>query len=305
MSITVIYSREKTDLLFSLTKNKLLLLCVFFSAFVLATIWLIQDHYQGQFNAFKVNSMQKKEADKDKYLHLIKMQTDEKLQLLIQKISLLQTQLQHLNALGLRVIEKSNLPSKEFNFAKQVSNNPKSIVTPKSTFLQLLNKIETLDIDLKNKKNQLTFIEIALDKHHVLNQLYISGRPVKGYGSWLSSPFGVCKDPFSGKFRLHKGVDVAGFTGMPIIATAAGVVTYSGPRSGYGLMVEINHGKGLVTRYAHAKLLLVKIGDVVKKGQNIAVMGSTGRSTGPHVHYEVLKRNKRINPNYYLRRKVN
>jgi murein DD-endopeptidase MepM/ murein hydrolase activator NlpD len=90
---------------------------------------------------------------------------------------------------------------------------------------------------------------------------------------------------------------------MPIIATAAGVVTESGKRSGYGLMVEIEHGNGLVTRYAHAKSLNVSVGDIVSKGQTIALMGSTGRSTGPHVHYEVLKNGRQINPNYYIQRK--
>lgn len=234
------------------------------------------------------------------------MQTDEKLQILTQKISQLQAQLQQLNALGSRVIEKSDLPKKEFDFSVQPKNDRlQTIDIQASAFLPLLNKIEKLDVDLKNKKNQLTFLEIALDKHHVINQLYISGRPVKGSGSWLSSPFGLRKDPFSGKFRSHKGVDVAGFMGMPIIATAAGVVSYSGHRSGYGKMVEINHGKGFVTRYAHAQSVSVKVGDVVKKGQQVALMGSTGRSTGPHVHYEVLKRDKRINPNYYLRRQNN
>ena len=281
MSITVIYSREKTDLLFSLTKNKLLLVCVFFSAFIMAAIWLIQDHYQGQFNAFKVDAMLKKEAEKDKYLHLIKVQTDEKLQILTQKISLLQAQLQQLNALGLRIIEKSDLPKKEFDFSMQAKNNTsQTIDIQKSAFIPLLNKIEKLDVDLKNKKNQLTFLEIALDKHHVINQLYISGRPVKGYGSWLSSPFGLRKDPFSGKFRSHKGVDVAGFMGMPIIATAAGVVSYSGRRSGYGIMVEINHGKGFITRYAHAQSVSVKVGDVVKKGQQIALMEAPDAQQG-------------------------
>ncbi|WP_180706017.1 hypothetical protein [Psychromonas sp. CD1] len=98
MSITVIYSREKTDLLFSLTKHKFLLVGVFFGAFVMATIWLIQDHCQDQFDAFKVNAPLKKEAEKDTYLRSIKVHTEEKLQRLSKKISLLQDQLQHLNS---------------------------------------------------------------------------------------------------------------------------------------------------------------------------------------------------------------
>lgn len=102
---------------------------------------------------------------------------------------------------------------------------------------------------------------------------------------------------------MHKGVDFAGSEGDDVVATGAGLVTWAGERYGYGNLVEIEHGNGLVTRYGHNKALEVQVGDVVTKGQVIAVMGSTGRSTGPHVHYEVLKKGKQIDPLPFVYRK--
>jgi len=119
----------------------------------------------------------------------------------------------------------------------------------------------------------------------------------------MSSRFGRRNDPFTGRLAWHKGVDFAGKDGSDIVSVGSGVVTWSGDRYGYGLMVEVSHGGGLVTRYAHAKDILVKLGDIVKKGQTIARMGSTGRSTGPHVHFEVRKNGKAVDPARYVNRR--
>lgn len=101
---------------------------------------------------------------------------------------------------------------------------------------------------------------------------------------------------------MHKGIDFAGQDGSNIIAAAAGVVTWTGAQSGYGQMVEISHGDGYVTRYAHNKQNLVDPGDLVKKGQPIALMGSSGRSTGAHVHYEVFRHGRTVDPSSYVHR---
>ena len=116
----------------------------------------------------------------------------------------------------------------------------------------------------------------------------------------MSSPFGKRVDPISGKNAWHSGVDFAGRDGSDVIAVASGVVTFAGERSGYGKMVEISHANGYLTRYAHHKGLLVESGDVVKKGEVIGVMGSSGRSTGPHVHFEVLKHGRPVDPARYV-----
>ncbi len=107
---------------------------------------------------------------------------------------------------------------------------------------------------------------------------------------------GVRKDPITGKPSFHAGIDFAGKTGSEILAVADGLVILSESTNGYGRTVEIRHGNGLVTRYAHCKTLLVKAGDLVKKGQAIATLGSSGRSTGPHLHFEVLKEGQAIDP---------
>ena len=277
-----------------------------FFSLLIACAWSIQVYYQNQLNQFKETALHNSDISKGQDVQLIKAQSEQKLLVLANKVGNLQAQMNRLNALGKRVIEKSNLPVKEFDFdlSLPVGGVDMQEGAADFQFNGLLNHIENFDEHLKKREKQLAHLEIALNNHHLIDQLYISGRPVKGKGSWLSSPFGTRKDPFTGRFTQHKGVDIAGFTGMPIIATAAGVVTESGEKYGYGLMVEIQHGNGLVTRYAHAQSLNVSVGDIVSKGQKIAVMGSTGRSTGPHVHYEVLKNGRQINPDYYIQRKA-
>ncbi len=121
-----------------------------------------------------------------------------------------------------------------------------------------------------------------------------SRRPINT--GWLSSHYGKRVDPFDGKMAFHSGIDFAGKEGDPIYAVADGIVSWTGSKSGYGKMVEIDHGNGYVTRYAHSEKLLVSLGDVVSKDQEIALMGSTGRSTGPHVHFELLVSGHKVNP---------
>ena len=107
--------------------------------------------------------------------------------------------------------------------------------------------------------------------------------------------------PISGRREMHKGIDFAGTMGGPVIAVAKGVVTYSGKRYSYGNLIEIAHGNGYSTRYAHNSILLVSVGDTVEKGFQIAEIGSSGRSTGPHVHFEVLKNGREVNPIPFIR----
>jgi murein DD-endopeptidase MepM/ murein hydrolase activator NlpD len=110
-------------------------------------------------------------------------------------------------------------------------------------------------------------------------------------------------DPFTGKPTMHKGLDFAGKEGDNVVATAAGIVTWAGDRYGYGQLVEIDHGDGFITRYGHNDGLTVSIGDVVTKGQPIAKMGNTGRSTGVHVHYEVIRNGRQVDPLPYVYKK--
>jgi len=119
-------------------------------------------------------------------------------------------------------------------------------------------------------------------------------RPVAG--GWVSSRFGQRQDPFTGRPAVHRGLDFAGLDNSAILAVAPGVVTWSGRQRGYGNLIEIDHGRGWVTRYGHNTSNLVTVGDYVKPGQTIALMGSTGRATGTHLHFEVLYRGRHQNP---------
>ena len=122
-------------------------------------------------------------------------------------------------------------------------------------------------------------------------------RPTKG---WYSSPFGSRVSPFTGRREFHKGVDIANHLGTKILASAKGLVTYSGRKGGYGRMIIIDHGHGMETRYAHMEKIFKKEGDIVKRGDVIGTMGNTGRSTGPHLHYEVRLNGAPINPTNYI-----
>jgi len=252
----------------------------------------------------------KMQPDGDKYQVLTQVNQapnkikDQKITALTIKLAELQSQVLRLNALGDRLADDANIPAKEFNFNQlPASGGPVSDAFPinDKTLEQLFIEIEHFESKINYEEKQLQMLESLSFGHHIQNNGYLSGRPIaKG---WLSSYYGVRKDPFNGKPTMHKGVDFAGKENTAIIATASGVVTWASKRYGYGNLIEINHGEGLTTRYGHNKDLLVSVGDVVNKGQKIARMGSTGRSTGPHVHYEILRNNKQIDPIKFVYRK--
>jgi len=229
----------------------------------------------------------------------------QQLTVLTVKLAELQSQVLRLNALGEHLADKAEIPTTEFNFQQlPPSGGPITHTKEQShkSFPQLLIEINQLEYSLGHKENQLHILESLTLGHHIETSRYLSGKPIKK--GWLSSYFGLRKDPFSGRAAMHKGIDFAGKEDSEVIATASGVVSWSKKRHGYGQLVEINHGNGLKTRYGHNKKVLVNVGDVVTKGQVIARMGSTGRSTGPHVHYEILHNNKQINPLRFVYREA-
>ncbi len=232
-----------------------------------------------------------------------KNDSQQQINALTAKIGRLQAHIRRLDAVGERVVSVSGLDAKEFNFNEPPAmGGPEnaSIIDPQRQ-LAAFESLDLIDEQLLSREQQLAMLESLLMDKHMGVERYISGRPiVKG---WLSSYYGERNDPFTGKPAWHGGVDFAGKEGSGVVATAAGVVSWVGERYGYGLLVEINHGDGLVTRYGHNKETLVKKGEVVSKGQIISRMGNTGRSTGAHVHYEVLKNNRTVNPMPYINRR--
>ena len=158
--------------------------------------------------------------------------------------------------------------------------------------------LEELNHKIQDRAEKLAAMESMLIDRTIQNEIP-SGFPTKD--GWISSGYGKRLDPISGKMQFHEGVDFAGRAGSAIEAVASGLVTWSGYRYGYGNMVEINHGNGYQTRYAHHKKNLVVVGQKVDKGQVIALMGNTGRATGPHVHFEVVRNGTSINPIKYIK----
>jgi murein DD-endopeptidase MepM/ murein hydrolase activator NlpD len=164
---------------------------------------------------------------------------------------------------------------------------------------EMLESMDAFGARLNDREAQLNVLERVLMNQNLKDRVYPQGRPV-GSG-WISSYFGKRTDPFTGKAANHTGIDFAGKSGAEIVAVADGVVTWSADRYGYGIMVEINHGNGYATRYAHNSENLVSVGDEVKKGQIVSLMGETGRATGPNLHFEVLHNGSRVNPVKFIR----
>jgi len=212
-----------------------------------------------------------------------------------------QAQVIRLDALGLRLTELAGLEDGEFDFKSMPAQGGPAaagegaISMASADFLQLLGELEQ---QIEDREQQLTLLETMLMSQNQRKEHFPAGRPIEK--GWLSSHFGKRTDPFTGKQEMHKGLDFAGKKGSNVVAVAAGVVTWSGDRYGYGKMVEINHGGGYVTRYGHGQENLVEVGDRVEQGQAIALMGSSGRSTGPHVHFEVHKKGREVDPTKYV-----
>lgn len=218
------------------------------------------------------------------------------------RLGVLQAQLLRLDALGERLLDVAGIDSDEFDFGLAPAiGGPELAEVELSTSYQppsFSYALEELDQTLSHREQQLRILESLLDTRRVKADTSVAGRPiVKG---WLSSRYGQRTDPFTGRLTMHRGVDFAAKDGSDVLATGAGLVIYAGNRWGYGNLVEINHGNGLVTRYAHLKDVIAQKGDIVKAQDVIGTVGSTGRSTGPHVHYEVLKNGHQVNPAIYI-----
>ena len=156
-----------------------------------------------------------------------------------------------------------------------------------------------MSVLLNDRSDKLVTLESLLMQDRLNKKLFPSAKPISE--GWYSSNFGWRIDPFTGQNAMHEGVDYMVPEGTPIHAAAGGIVVYSEEHSQYGNMVEIDHGKDVVTRYAHASRLLVKVGQVVRRGQEIAMVGSTGRSTGNHLHFEVRYKGLAQNPAHFLK----
>lgn len=223
---------------------------------------------------------------------------DQQLKAMNERMAELQARMMQLDALGQHLVESANVRnSKEFDFSP--ANGPMGgpLLLPEQFQAgkpELEQRIKALASDLDRREAQLRALDTLLAVQRLQDKQFLGNLPVR-HGE-VTSTFGYRVDPFTGQAAFHSGIDFAGPTGTDIYAVAPGVVVHAGMENGYGNAVEIDHGNGYVTRYGHAERLLVKQGDRVAKDQLIAYMGTSGRSTGPHLHYEVLRDGKQIDP---------
>ena len=218
------------------------------------------------------------------------------------QLAQMQARLHRMEALGARVTEVAELDEGEFSFDEPApQGGPVGATAAAPDFAELKSSMDELAAGLKARESELEILESMLLDRDIRDAKAIAGRPVSW--GWMSSKYGKRLDPFTGKSAWHAGVDFAGKENSDVVAVAGGVVTYAGKRYGYGQMVEITHGDGYVTRYGHHSELVVAVGDVVKPRQVIGKMGSSGRSTGPHVHFEVLKNGRHVDPARYVARR--
>jgi len=227
----------------------------------------------------------------------IRQENEDKLDAMAIRIAQMNARMIRLDALGRRLTDMADLEDGEFDFdTPPAMGGPEEPLASGSNVAvpDVVEAMQSLDMQLENREAQLGVLESVIANQILKDRVYPQGRPVNS--GWISSYFGKRTDPFTGKLANHTGIDFAGRAGANVVAVADGVVTWSAKRFGYGLMVEINHGNGYSTRYAHNSENLVAVGDEVKKGQTVALMGDTGRATGPNLHFEVLQDGRRVNP---------
>lgn len=223
----------------------------------------------------------------------------EDLNALALRLGQMQAHVVRLDAVGKRLVNMSGLDKGEFHFDSEPGQGGPEVAAPVALNVdEFLSALDGLSKQLEDRGQQLEVLENLLMNKKMVGEVQPNGWPIsKG---WISSYFGVRTDPFTGIRAMHEGIDFAGKEGSDVVAVASGVVTFSGKRYGYGNMVEITHGNGYVTRYAHNLKNVAKTGERIEKGQVVSLMGSSGRSTGPHVHFEVVKDGYVLNPAAYI-----
>ncbi len=225
----------------------------------------------------------------------------ESLNTMASKLGELQARLVRLDAMGDRLTKVAGLKPQEFMFDRlPARGGAESLVPAREVSLgQLGAELDRLSKELEDRTDMLRVLESTLTEDYAKRQLVPTQKPVQA--GYYSSNFGWRIDPFTGLNAFHEGLDFMAEEGTPILAAAGGVVVFAARHPQYGNMVEIDHGNDLVTRYAHASKILAKVGDVVLRGSKIAEVGSTGRSTGTHLHFEVRHRGAAQNPVRFLR----
>ncbi|TAK85617.1 MAG: M23 family peptidase [Betaproteobacteria bacterium] len=217
------------------------------------------------------------------------------------KLGEMQAQLTRLDALGERLSSIAGLRPQEFRLSEApgLGGAAPTLLPPQNLSLaEFSDKLASLARNVETRNDMLGVLDAQLFEQAVKKRLMPTMMPVRA--PYNASSFGRRIDPFTGQWAMHEGIDFLADVGSSIVAAASGVVTFAGFHPQYGYMVDIDHGNDLVTRYAHSSKLFVKEGDIVQRGRKIAEVGSTGRSTGPHLHFEVRYRGAAQNPMKFL-----
>jgi len=218
------------------------------------------------------------------------------------RIGSLQAQVSRINAVEQRIASVSGISLEDFQFEQDPPIGGSSDVADvDSQEVDIENAIVAIEKELSQRESEIAAVDFLLSRKSLESQQTPAGWPVKG--GWVSSNFGSRMHPMTGKKQFHRGVDIPGKLGAQVLAVADGVVTRSTKSGNYGWVIELDHGDSYTTLYSHNRRNLVSEGETVVKGQPIAEIGSTGRSTGPHVHFEVSKNKRHINPVKYLYKK--
>ncbi|MCK7575410.1 MAG: M23 family metallopeptidase [Chromatiales bacterium] len=206
-----------------------------------------------------------------------------------------------INALGERLVQASGLDPDEFDFVNAPPRGgPETAMTRDYTIKELADELSTLVVMVQDRERKLDRLaDQILDQRPRTASAQLSGWPVRS--GYISSTYGFRVHPVRNTRQFHEGVDFAAKRGTPILAVADGIVVFSGRRNGYGNLIDIRHRDGLVTRYAHNSANLVREGELIRQGQQIGTVGSTGTATGPHVHFEVIRNGRAVDPMPYLR----
>ena len=267
-----------------------------------ATGYLLAAHLadQGLLDPVAAKAWEKDLDEQRQELQKIQQHADQELDGLTLRLAQLQAKLLRIDALGERLIDITKINGDEFDFSAVPAVGGPGTLGETYQAPEIQSVLDDLALKIDRREQQLEVLDDLLLANKIKADTFVAGRPIKR--GWMSSRYGKRTDPFNGRLAWHAGVDFAGKQGSDVIAVASGVVTWASDRYGYGKLVEINHGDGYKTRYAHSAEIKVKLGDVVRKGDVIAAMGSSGRSTGPHVHFEVYKNGRTVDPAAYLHR---
>jgi len=291
-TVIVVPQRSSSVKRYKVSKGRIKIVASVALAVVLASAWLTYDYIGVKKQTWLLKELREENhAQKDQ----IRSFAD--------KIAMLETQMVKLRQFDakLRVItnlEKPGTGEQYIGIGGPGENNLVDYGNRKDMLIQKMHsELENLQVEAAVQEESFVELQEFLEDKKSLLASTPSVWPVRG---WVTSTFGKRVSPFTGTWKMHEGLDIATRAGTPIIAPADGRVTFVGVESGYGKLMVIDHGYGVISRYGHNSEIFVRVGDVVKRGQKVSAVGSTGRSTGPHLHYEVRVNGVPVNPKNYI-----